>query len=391
MKQSVIEQATKPLLEQYEKGDFFFSSPTKTLLGKGKVKEVPFTERNEIPSTVKELLHNAKQQGNEKPIAVGAIPFLPSQPSKLIIPEHVHIEKTEKVNENDFSNEDIQYEVRSFPSGEEYEEGVKAGLQSIREGEINKIVLARSLLVSASKAINVPELLYKLASKNQHGYTFAANVSDEVDNKTLVGASPELLIAKHGNQIISNPLAGSRPRSKDPIEDKRRSEELLSSEKDLYEHAFVVQEIARALKPYCKNLHVPEKPELLHTETMWHLSTEITGEVVDDSISSLDLAHVLHPTPAVCGTPTEQARQKIQDIEPFDRSFFTGTVGWCDENGDGEWIVTIRCAEVLEESLRLFAGAGIVEGSIPSDERAETAAKFKTMLRAMGINEEEKE
>lgn len=161
---------------------------------------------------------------------------------------------------------------------------------------------------------------------------------------------------------------------------------MLSSAKDLHEHAVVADAVAAALRPFCRTLDVPEKPSLIKTETMWHLSSVIKGELSDPSVTALELAAALHPTPAVCGTPTDLAREAILSIEPFDRDFFTGMVGWCDDAGDGEWIVTIRCAEAEERSLRLYAGAGVVAGSKPEDELQETSAKFRTMLRAMGVN-----
>jgi isochorismate synthase len=119
---------------------------------------------------------------------------------------------------------------------------------------------------------------------------------------------------------------------------------------------------------------------------MWHLSTEIHGELLNRDISSLEVAFALHPTPAICGTPVLTAREAIGSQEPFDRGLFTGMVGWCDSEGDGEWAVTIRCAEVEGNELRLFAGAGIVAGSTPEAELAETSAKFRTMLLAMGLD-----
>lgn len=243
--------------------------------------------------------------------------------------------------------------------------------------------------VKSSEKIDQQKLLRELAEHNKHGYTFAVNLpKDENEySKTLIGASPELLVSRHGMQVISNPLAGSRPRSEDPVEDKRRAEELLSSPKDLHEHAVVVESVAAALRPYCHILHVPEKPSVIHSEAMWHLSTEVKGELKDPNTSSLELAIALHPTPAVCGTPMEEAREAIQKIEPFDREFFTGMLGWSDLNGDGEWIVTIRCAEVQENTLRLYAGAGVVAESKPEDELAETSAKFQTMLKALGLRD----
>ncbi|WP_142334774.1 isochorismate synthase DhbC, partial [Bacillus pseudomycoides] len=291
-------------------------------------------------------------------------------------------------NQRQSSSLALKYNMKSVPSPQGYMEGVQKGVEAIKNGDLKKIVLSRSLVVSTSEKIDIQKLLYNLALHNKHGYTFAVdlpNSEEEVKNnylskRTLIGASPELLVCKSGSQVISNPLAGSRPRSKDPIEDKRRADELLSSPKDLYEHAVVIEAVAEALRPYCHTLHVPEKPSLVNSETMWHLSTEIKGELLDKSVSSLELALALHPTPAVCGTPTDEARETIKAIEPFDREFFTGMLGWNDFNGDGEWIVTIRCAEVEDNSLRLFAGAGIVSESRPEDELAETGAKFRTML-----------
>uniref|UniRef100_UPI0034DEDF51 chorismate-binding protein n=1 Tax=Streptomyces flavofungini TaxID=68200 RepID=UPI0034DEDF51 len=123
---------------------------------------------------------------------------------------------------------------------------------------------------------------------------------------------------------------------------------------------------------------------LIRTATMWHLSTTVTGTLASPDTSALELACVLHPTPAVCGTPTATARDVIRDTEPFDRGFFTGVLGWGDAGGDGEWVVTIRCAEAEERSLRLYAGAGVVAASDPAAETAETGAKFRTFLNAVG-------
>ncbi|MGV2805996.1 isochorismate synthase, partial [Clostridium perfringens] len=152
--------------------------------------------------------------------------------------------------------------------------------------------------------------------------------------RTLFGASPELLVTKKGLRIKGNPLAGSAARSTDPVEDKRRATALLSSAKDRYEHALVIDAVASALQPFCSKLEVPAAPTLIHTNAMWHLSTEINGVLKDDSVTSLDLALAMHPTPAICGTPTDAARDVIRAIEPFDRGFYSGAVGWSDANGD---------------------------------------------------------
>ncbi|HDR6315553.1 TPA: isochorismate synthase DhbC [Bacillus thuringiensis] len=380
------------LLNDYKVGSsFFFASPTCTILTEGEFTTVEHCEIDSFPELVQVVLGNAKQAGNPNPIAVGALPFDRRKEVRLIVPEYSRIsERLQLDTTNQLeTNENLTFEMTPVPDPEVYMNGVKQGIEKIQDGDLKKIVLSRSLDVKSSEKINKQKLLRELAEHNKHGYTFAVDLpkDENENNKTLIGASPELLVSRNGLQVISNPLAGSRPRSNDPVEDKRRAEELLSSPKDLHEHAVVVEAVAAVLRPYCHTLHVPEKPSVIHSEAMWHLSTEVKGELKDPNTTSLELAIALHPTPAVCGTPMEEAREAIQKIEPFDREFFTGMLGWNDLNGDGEWIVTIRCAEVQENTLRLFAGAGVVAESKPEDELAETSAKFQTMLKALGLSD----
>jgi isochorismate synthase len=255
------------------------------------------------------------------------------------------------------------------------------------------VVLSRTLEIQCERPPNVRALVRKLAQKNSNGYTFAVNLKN-IDNErtnasvhALVGASPELLISRQGNKVIANPLAGSEPRSDDPVIDQQRAEQLLRSEKDRREHALVIKAIEEALRPFCRTLNIPAEPSLISTPAMWHLSTTIHAELKDPATTSLQLALALHPTPAVCGYPCAEARRAISEIEPHERGLFTGIVGWCDAAGDGEWVVTIRCAEIKDRDVRLYAGAGIVAGSDPQKELAETGAKFNTMLTALGISE----
>jgi isochorismate synthase len=200
----------------------------------------------------------------------------------------------------------------------------------------------------------------------------------------LVGASPELLLSRRGALVVSAPLAGSVPRSRDASEDEQRAARLLRSAKDRHEHRFVVEQILDGLRPFTTDLHFEREPTVTATHSMWHLSTRISGRLRDLGTSSLRLALALHPTPAVCGTPTERAADFIAAAEPFDRGYFTGTLGHMDATGDGDWIVTIRCAEVGPSGVRVFAGAGIVEHSVPALELEETDAKMQTMLAALG-------
>jgi isochorismate synthase len=201
--------------------------------------------------------------------------------------------------------------------------------------------------------------------------------------RALVGATPELLLSRRGSRVRSRPLAGSAKRAADPGEDARAANQLLASEKDRREHATVIEWIADRLAPFCRKLHVPRSPSLVSTATMWHLATDIHGELTTTEASSLELARVLHPTPAVCGYPFDRAVELIGALEFFDRRFYTGTLGWCDATGDGDWYVAIRCADVCGHVAHLYAGAGVVAGSTPEGEAAETAAKFRALLNAI--------
>ncbi|MDZ4332173.1 MAG: chorismate-binding protein, partial [Pseudomonas sp.] len=161
----------------------------------------------------------------------------------------------------------------------------------------------------------------------------------------------------------------------------------LQSTKDLYEHRLVIQELDRQLRPLCRSLNVADAPSLLKTARLWHLSTQIAGEL-DTPASALSLACRLHPTPALCGFPTAAAKRLIAELEPFDRGVFGGIVGWSDADGNGEWAVVIRCGIVEHTRVSLFAGAGLVTASCPESEWLETGNKLGTMLSAFGLERE---
>ncbi|MEN1969319.1 isochorismate synthase DhbC [Lentibacillus sp. N15] len=392
----------KSILDIYEAGDFFLASPQRTIIGKGvftvveKEKEIE-NQLIRLPSRVESALHHAKKSGDPYPIAMGAVPFDDTGFAEIIIPEEVDVSGPmymEDEKRNALLTVD-SYDMQAVPNPELYMKGVNQGLEKIAAEHLDKIVISRALHFTTKEKVDVKQLLKNLAQHNPQGYTFAVDLSEKgwanqqkaKEKRTLIGSSPELLVSKCDHRLFANPLAGSRPRSADPVEDQRRALELLNSEKDLYEHAVVVDMVKEALTPFCETLDVPESPSLIKTEAMWHLSSEIQGRVKKVETSSLELAVALHPTPAICGYPTAVARDAIHEIEPFNREFFTGMVGWCDINGNGEWIITIRCAEVKERSLRLYAGAGVVAGSKAEEELNETSAKFQTMLQAMGIED----
>ncbi|MBU2696015.1 isochorismate synthase MenF [Pimelobacter sp. 30-1] len=285
------------------------------------------------------------------------------------------------------------YEVTEFPTPAAYAGMVEAALAKIATGALHKVVLGRCLDVVSTPPLVPAEIIDRLLTTRPGRYVFSVPLvpgtedSPPDDGPILVGASPELLVRREGLTISCTPLAGSVPRSDDPAEDARRAEGLRGSAKDLAEHAFVVEAIVHALKEVCVEIEYPATPELLSTDTVWHLATPIRARLSDgvDGPSALRLAQLLHPTPAVGGVPTAAANAVIADLEGDLRDWFAGCVGWVDGRGDGEFAVTIRAAVMDGPRLRLFAGAGIVAGSDPASEVRETGAKLATMARVTGL------
>ena len=200
-----------------------------------------------------------------------------------------------------------------------------------------------------------------------------------------LGASPELLLRKDGERFSSIPLAGSARRQPDEVLDREAGNRLLASEKDRHEHELVTQAMKEVLRERSSELPVPSSPQLITTPTLWHLATPFEGKA-NSQENALTLACLLHPTPALSGFPHQAATQVIAELEPFDRELFGGIVGWCDSEGNGEWVVTIRCAKLRENQVRLFAGAGIVPASSPLGEWRETGVKLSTMLNVFGLH-----
>jgi isochorismate synthase len=272
------------------------------------------------------------------------------------------------------------HQVTENPPSDVYADNVRAALARIGDGEVAKVVLGRGLEVTSTPPLDADEVVANLLHARPGRYVFSVPTPEG----TLLGGSPELLIRRRGRQVTSLPLAGSVPRAGDPDTDQQRAEGLRGSAKDLGEHQYVVDDILQALRPLMRTLEAPSQPELLATDTLWHLATPISAELEDD-VSALDLVRRLHPTPAVAGVPTSAALSAIGEIEGDLRGILTGVVGWVDASGDGEFALTIRSGVLAGDRLRLFAGAGIVAGSDPAAEVAETGAKLATMLRAVGI------
>jgi menaquinone-specific isochorismate synthase len=251
-------------------------------------------------------------------------------------------------------------------SADEWRTAVSTAVDRIRSGELSKVVLARDLIARADAPIDIRHLVRGLAQRYPACFTFAV--------EGLVGATPELLVERQGDQVTSRVLAGT-------AWDADAAARLLGSAKDLEEHDYAVRSAFDAIAPYCTQLTAPA-PTVLELANVAHLATEVTGtlrtraSLNGTATDALSLAGLLHPTAAVCGTPTRRAGRVIADLEGMDRGRYAGPVGWMDARGDGEWGIALRCAEVDGARLRLFAGCGIVSGSDPDSEFAEAQAKF---------------
>lgn len=163
--------------------------------------------------------------------------------------------------------------------------------------------------------------------------------------------------------------------------DREAGNRLLASEKDRHEHELVTQAMKEVLRERSSELHVPSSPQLITTPTLWHLATPFEGKA-NSQENALTLACLLHQ-PRAERFPASGRDPVIAELEPFDRELFGGIVGWCDSEGNGEWVVTIRCAKLRENQVRLFAGAGIVPASSPLGEWRETGVKLSTMLNVL--------
>lgn len=373
---------------------FILSGPDETRVGFGVAALVAPTPADGLNDAVA-AFWASQTPGAHAPLLVGALPFDRAAPAHLYAPRSVAHAWPAPA--------DVAWKAApgntastAEPTPAAYADAVQRALAllendggqdhaNLREADLLKVVLARSLLVTAPAVIDTNAVLARLA--RDHSVTTYALPLPGAPARTLIGASPELLVDKRGVDVRSAPLAGSARRHADKGADEASAAGLLDSSKDRREHAFVVEAILDTLTPYCRSLKAPSSPSLVSTASMWHLGSQIDGVLKDKDVSVIELAAALHPTPAVCGLPREAARRAIATLEDFDRGFYAGAVGWADRDGDGRWMVAIRCAEFAGRTARLYAGAGIVPGSDPWSEVAETSAKFVALLSALGIEE----
>ncbi len=334
------------------------------------------------------------------PVAVGVLPFRPGSPAELLVP-HVTVRKhrdgtvTVTVVGDDeaaFTDEAVaaalapppapeatatSYTIDPGVPPEHYLAAVATARDAVRRGELTKAVIARPIVVTARRPIDVHAVLLRLRASFGSSYRYS------VDG--FIGASPELLVEVDGPVVRSHPLAGTAPRTGDVDNDARIAAELIASTKNQIEHRVVIDVVHDTLLPWASYLDWEPEPSIVTVANVQHLGTRMEGMLSQPGPGVVELARALSPTPALGGHPSGAAIELIESVEGFDRGRYGGTVGWVDGAGNGTWAVAIRCAELSDDrrSARSVAGGGIVADSDPAAELAETQAKFQAMLSAL--------
>jgi menaquinone-specific isochorismate synthase len=332
------------------------------------------------------------------PIAIGALPFDPAAAGSLVVPRRIIGRREDQAWLTTVQRAGAPPDPSEEPpalatTGEppeppdefsltpslphaEWKALIAATVERIAAHEFEKVVLARRIDIAANRPFVIGDVLARLVALYPSCMVFS------VDG--FIGASPELLIAREGDRVTSHPLAGTVARSGDAHADEALVAGLMSSPKARGEHQVVVDGLSRALAPVCAELDIPATPSVLGLRNVSHLATFITARLGPSSReTALELVARVHPTAAVGGDPMDAAVAYLQKVEAFDRGRYAGPVGWVDARGDGAWAIGIRSAEVEGANARIFAGNGVVAGSDPADELAETQLKLQALLAAL--------
>ena len=356
--------------------------------GRGVAARVPVDEAVDFLAAIE---HDDRAGGVNGPIALGALPFRPGADADLVVPAVV-VGKDESgrqwVTTIDDADETLVPPAEPVPTSatwsieplvdtERYLAAVAAARDAVREGSLQKAVIARPIEVRSDRPIDVHAVLRRLKA------TFGSSHRFSIDG--FIGASPELLVAVEGGVVSSFPLAGTTRTTGDDEVDAKLAAELHASEKNRIEHAAAIEMVRDTLLPFCSYLDWAPEPEIVKVANVQHLGSRAEGMLSKPHATVIELVRALQPTPAVGGHPREAAIELIERVEGFERGVYGGTVGWCDGHGDGRWAVSLRCAELSADrrSARLVAGGGIVADSDPLSELAETQAKFQAMLSAL--------
>lgn len=325
------------------------------------------------------------------PVLFASFSFSPDEESVLIIPQVIVGKKGDKSwitwigsspqPDLNVSAPDLIHNSITWDSDEHADDAwksrVSTAVDRIQSGKLDKVVLARDFTGHSDKDIEPRTILKKLAAEYPSTWNFSV--------AGLVGATPELLLRLSRKMVTSRVLAGTISKTGNDERDLALAASLARSSKDLEEHLYAVKSVADALEPFCTSTNVPDAPYVLHLANVMHLATDVTGAIAEKlaHVDAFTILEQLHPSAAVCGTPREQAGQLITEIESMSRGRYAGPVGWIDAAGDGELGIALRCGQINGDSIRIFAGCGIVAGSDPDKELAESAAKLVPMRSAL--------
>jgi menaquinone-specific isochorismate synthase len=331
------------------------------------------------------------------PVAFAALPFDRSAPAALLVPEIVvgragdgtrwitQIGPSDRApRTNTQTVLDAQEAPLDPPHAFQIEPARDVGwwcdlidraTKAMADGSLVKVVLAREILVVASSAIDVVAVARRLRATYPDCHLFS------VDG--VVGASPELLVSRHGDVVRAHPMAGTAPRGGDPATDQRLAASLLASRKDREEHQITIDMVHDTLLPWCSYLDYEAEPSIVAVANVQHLATIVEGRLSQPAPSVLELVAALHPTPAVGGWPRDDALRFIAAHEALDRRRYAGAVGWVDARGNGAFAVAVRSAEIDHDTARVYAGVGVVPDSDPHAELAEAQAKAQALLGAI--------
>ena len=325
------------------------------------------------------------------PVLFASFSFSPDEESVLIIPQVIVGKKADKswitwigsspqpdlnVTPPDLIHNSITWDSDEH-ADDAWKSRVSTAVDRIQSGKLDKVVLARDFTGHADQDIEPRTILKKLAAEYPSTWNFSV--------AGLVGATPELLLRLSRKMVTSRVLAGTISKTGNDERDLALAASLARSSKDLEEHLYAVKSVADALEPFCTSTNVPDAPYVLHLANVMHLATDVTGAIAEKlaHVDAFTILEQLHPSAAVCGTPREQAGQLITEIESMSRGRYAGPVGWIDAAGDGELGIALRCGQIDGDSIRIFAGCGIVAGSDPDKELAESVAKLVPMRSAL--------
>jgi isochorismate synthase len=388
---------TRPLTVPVDLNDvagstgFLFVRDGVGIAGRGEVARVPVDHVEEFLASIKQEDHvNVPGSG---PVAMGVLPFIPGAPAEFVVPKVTVGKDADGTVWITSIDSDIDAAIATLPTPrpptpdggsfsvrpgvpiDTYLAAVAAGRDAVEGGHLTKVVIARDILISADKPLDIRAILRRLRASFGSSYRYS------IDG--FIGASPELLIARHGDVVRSHPLAGTTPRTGDPATDARLASELIASMKNQVEHRVVIDVVNDTLLPWCSYLDWEAEPSIVAVANVQHLGTRMEGWLSQPAPSVLEMARALSPTPALGGHPRDEALALIAKVEGMDRGRYGGAVGWLDSSGNGIFAVAIRCAEITGTEARLFAGGGIVAESDPLAELAETQAKFQAMISAI--------